>query len=140
MVEFVDGSVVAQMGFPSMELPILYALSHPARMADSGVRRFDPLAAGSLTFEPVDPLRFPAFRLGLEAGRIGGTAPAVFNAANEVAVAGFLLGRLPFGRLAPVIETVLAGHDAKPVDSLETVLDADRRAREAADRAVRESE
>jgi 1-deoxy-D-xylulose-5-phosphate reductoisomerase len=137
MVEFVDGSVVAQLGFPSMELPILYALTHPARVPDPVIRRFDPLAAGSLTFEPVDPRRFPAFGLGIEAGRIGGTAPAVFNAANEVAVAGFLHGRLSFGRMAPVIETVLAGHTARPVDSLETVLDADRRARDAADRAVR---
>ena len=138
MVEFVDGSVVAQLGFPSMELPILYALTHPARVADTAIRRFDPLTAGSLTFEPVDSRRFPAFRLGVEAGRIGGTAPAVFNAANEVAVAGFLHGRLSFGRLAPVIETVLAAHVAMAVDSLETVLDADRRARAAADRAVRD--
>ncbi len=139
MVEFVDGSVVAQMGFPSMELPILYALTHPRRLDDPGVRRFDPVAAAPLTFEPVDPLRFPAFRLGVAAGRTGGTAPAVFNAANEVAVAGFLAGQLSFDRMAVVIETALAAHAAVPVDSLETVLAADREARATAAIALRKS-
>jgi len=137
MVELIDGSVIAQMGFPSMELPILYALTHPARLADPGVRRFDPVRAGSLTFEAVDPLRFPAFRLGFEAGRIGGTAPAVFNGANEVAVAGFLEGRLPFGRLASVIEAALAQHRPTRVDTLDTVLEADREARAKAAEAMR---
>jgi 1-deoxy-D-xylulose-5-phosphate reductoisomerase len=140
MVEFVDGSVVAQMGFPSMELPILYALTHPARLSDDGQRRFDPVAAGPLTFEPVDPERFPAFRLGFEAGRIGGTSPAVFNAANEVAVAGFLEGRLPFGKLATVIEAALSAHRTHPVDSLETVREADQEARRAAADALRKNE
>jgi 1-deoxy-D-xylulose-5-phosphate reductoisomerase len=140
MVEFVDGSVMAQMGFPSMELPILYALTHPARLADDGVRRFDPVAAGPLTFEPIDNARFPAFRLGFEAGRTGGTAPAVFNAANEVAVAGFLEGRLPFGRLATVIDSALSAHRAVPVDSLDTVVEADREARAVAKEAVRKNE
>ncbi len=137
MVEFVDGSVVAQMGFPNMELPILYALTYPGRRHDEGTRRFDPVAGGDLTFEPIDPGRFPAFRLGVEAGRIGNTAPAVFNAANEVAVAGFLEGRLPFHALAAVIESALAAHRAVPVDCLETVLGADREARESAARAMR---
>jgi 1-deoxy-D-xylulose-5-phosphate reductoisomerase len=137
MVEFTDGSVIAQMGFPTMELPILYALTHPERVADTGIRRFDPVAAGDLTFEVVDSVRFPAYRLGVEAGRTGGTAPAVFNAANEVAVAGFLAGRLPFGRLAGVIESALASHSAVPVDSLEIVLEADKRARDLAAEAVR---
>ncbi|MGD8278766.1 MAG: 1-deoxy-D-xylulose-5-phosphate reductoisomerase [Gemmatimonadota bacterium] len=137
MVEFVDGSVVAQLGFPNMELPILYALTHPARRLDEGTRRFDPVAGGDLTFEPVDPRRFPAFRLGVEAGRTGGTAPAVFNAANEIAVAGFLDGRLPFHGLATVIESALAAHRAVPVDGLDTVLDADREARENAAAAMR---
>ena len=137
MVEFVDGSVVAQMGFPNMELPILYALTHPRRLADTGTRRFDPIAGGTLTFEPVDETRFPAFRLGITAGRTGGTAPAVFNAANEIAVAGFLDDELPFGELAGVIEEALTAQDIRPVDSLETVLEADRQAREDAARAVR---
>ncbi len=137
MVEFDDGSVLAQMGFPDMELPILYALSYPRRLRDEGTRRFDPLAASSLTFEPVSEERFPAFRLGVGAGRAGGTAPAVYNAANEVAVAAFLDGRLSFPGVAEVIESALAALPAVPIDSLETVLDADRRARETADEALR---
>ena len=132
MVEFVDGSVLAQLGFPNMELPILYALTHPRRIVDTGTRCFDPVAAGPLTFEPVDGARFPAFRLGLDAGRAGGTAPAVYNAANEVAVAQFLGGELDFGEIAVVIERTLEAHDPVPIDTLETVLEADRRARQVA--------
>ncbi|HEX7050277.1 MAG TPA: 1-deoxy-D-xylulose-5-phosphate reductoisomerase [Longimicrobiales bacterium] len=131
MVEFVDGSVLAQLGFPTMELPILYALTHPERVADRGVRPFDAVAAGPLTFEPLDPECFPAFALGIEAGRQGGTAPAVFNAANEVAVAAFLAGELPFPGIAESIRRVLREHEPVPVDSLATVMDADRRARAA---------
>lgn len=128
MVEFNDGSVLAQLGFPSMELPILYALTYPERIHDTGTR-FDPVRAGPLTFEALDPVRFPAFRLGVEAGRCGGVAPAVYNAANEVAVAAFLAGELPFPGIAELIERVLEEHEAGPADSLETVLSADREAR-----------
>src|SRR4029077_17694324 len=96
-VEFPDGSVLAQLGFPNMELPILYALTHPERLADDGTVRFDPVAAGPFTFEPVRADVFPSFALGVQAGRTGGTAPAVFNAANESAVAAFLGGGIPFG-------------------------------------------
>jgi 1-deoxy-D-xylulose-5-phosphate reductoisomerase len=137
MVEFVDGSVLAQLGFPTMELPILYALTHPARRGDAGVRTFDPVAAGELTFEAVDPGRFPAFALGVAAGRAGGTAPAVFNAANEVAVAGFLASRLAFGDIAAVIGDALEAHDVAPADSLEAVTAADRSARESAAATLR---
>lgn len=137
LVEFVDGSVLAQLGFPSMELPILYALVHPRRVVDQGSGRFDPVAAGELTFEPVSTERFPAFRLGVSAGRAGGTAPAVFNAANEVAVAAFLEGRLPFSGVAEVIEAALEEQQSVPVDSLDTVLDADRRARASAEEAMK---
>jgi 1-deoxy-D-xylulose-5-phosphate reductoisomerase len=137
MVEFLDGSVLAQMGFPTMELPILYALTHPHRRRDSGMRLFDPVAAGSLTFEAVDPRRFRAFELGIAAGRTGGTAPAVFNAANEVAVAGFLKGVVPFTGIADVIAAALDEHAGGPADSLETVLAADRSARTAAAAALR---
>jgi 1-deoxy-D-xylulose-5-phosphate reductoisomerase len=132
MVEFVDGSVLAQLGFPTMELPILYALTHPHRRADTGTRSFDPVAAGSLAFEPVDPVRFPAFGLGVAAGRAGGTAPAVFNAANEIAVAGFLAGELAFDDIARIVAHALDMHDVTPADSLETVLAADRTARDTA--------
>lgn len=117
MVEFVDGSVLAQMGVPSMELPVLYALTHPERVHDDGVPRFDPVAHSPLTFEPVRLADFPALRLGLEAARNGGAAPAVFNAANEQAVALFLEGKMAFSDIAAGIDAALAalgsmaGHD-----------------------------
>jgi 1-deoxy-D-xylulose-5-phosphate reductoisomerase len=133
LTEFVDGSVLAQIGFPSMELPILYALSYPERVPDNGSPRFDPVAAGPLTFEPLRRDAFPAFELGVEAGRQGGTAPAVFNAANEVAVKAFLEGRIPFGGIARTIERVLAAYRPVPAGDLEAVLAADRWAREQAE-------
>ncbi len=128
-VEFCDGSVLAQLSFPSMELPILYALTHPGRLPDDGTRRFDPVAAGPLTFEPVRGEDFRAFGIGVAAGRAGGTAPAVFNASNEEAVAAFLQGRIPFGRIAETIERVLEAHRTEPVRDLETVRAADGWAR-----------
>jgi len=137
MVEFTDGSVVAQLGFPTMELPILYALTHPERVEDDGVRRFDPVAAGDLTFEPVDESRFPAFRLGVQAGERGGSAPAVFNAANEEAVAAFLDDRLPFSGVPETIDAVLQAHEPVAVDSVEAVRDVDARARHAARNRIR---
>ena len=137
MVEFTDRSVLAQMGFPNMELPILYALTHPARLEDSGTRVFDPVAAGTLTFEPIDVQRFGAFRLGVEAGRTGGTAPAVYNAANEVAVAAFLADELPFSAIPDVIDAALQAHTPQPVESLSVVLEADRQARDAAHAMMR---
>ncbi|HEX7918634.1 MAG TPA: 1-deoxy-D-xylulose-5-phosphate reductoisomerase [Gemmatimonadales bacterium] len=135
-VEFADGSVLAQLGFPSMELPILYALTHPGRVADAGVRRFDPVAAGNLSFEPVRPEVFRAFALGLAAARKGGTYPAAFNAANEVAVAAFLDGRIPFGRISEVIERVLDSHPEQSVRDLATVRAADTSARATATQAL----
>jgi 1-deoxy-D-xylulose-5-phosphate reductoisomerase len=133
MVEMIDGSVLAQMGFPTMELPVLYALTHPERLPYD-TRRFDPVAAGALTFEPVDGARFPAFGLGVAAGHRGGTAPAVFNAANEVAVAEFLAGRIPFGAIADGIAHALDALPAGPLDDVAAVRDADARARETTHR------
>lgn len=135
MVELVDGSVLAQMGRPSMELPVLYALSHPDRLVDESVS-FDPVSTGALSFEAVDPARFPAFRLGVEAGRRGGTAPAVYNASNEVAVAAFLAGRLPFLGIADVIARVMERHVPAPAQSLQSVLAADEWARAAARKVI----
>ena len=135
-VEFPDGSVLAQVGFPSMEVPILYALTHPQRLPDHGVRRFDPVAAGPLTFEPLRPECFPAFGLGVAAGRSGGTMPAAFNAANEVAVAAFLEGRIPFGRIAGIIEAALERHENGALESVEVVRRADVDARRFAGEAV----
>ncbi len=106
-VEFIDGSVLAQLGVPSMELPILYALTHPERLEDSGVPSFDPVALSPMTFEKVDESRFPALRLGIEAGKRGGAAPAVFNGANECAVAAFLAGRITFTDITRGIASAL---------------------------------
>lgn len=130
MVEFVDGSVLAQMGFPTMELPLLYALTHPDRIPDAGTR-FDPVAAAQLTFEAVDTDRFPAYALGVEAGRVGGTAPAVYNAANEEAVAAFLDHRLSFTGIPEAIRQALDTVPVRDVDTLETVKAVDREARAA---------
>jgi 1-deoxy-D-xylulose-5-phosphate reductoisomerase len=135
--EFCDGSVIAQLGFPSMELPILYALTHPARLPDAGVRRFDPVTAGPLTFEPVRTDVFRALAAGIAAGRAGGVSPAVFNAANEVAVAAFLAGEIPFGRISEIIERVLDDHAPAPASGLAVVREADRWARERARDFVR---
>lgn len=136
MVEFVDGSVLAQMGFPTMELPILYALTAPERLPYA-CRRFDPVAAGPLTFEPVRTAHFRAFALGVAAGRAGGAAPAAFNAANEVAVAAFLRDRISFMEIGDTIEAAL--EDAPPYApaTLEEVLETDARARRAAETFIR---
>jgi 1-deoxy-D-xylulose-5-phosphate reductoisomerase len=133
-VEFVDGSVLAQVGFPTMEVPILYALTHPERVPDDGTRRFDPVVAETLTFEAVRHELYPAYRLGREAALAGGTAPAAFNAANEVAVQRFLDGEIRFGQIARIIGAVL--ESARPgsgdAQSLEAVLAADADARRVA--------
>ncbi|MBW3572429.1 MAG: 1-deoxy-D-xylulose-5-phosphate reductoisomerase [Gemmatimonadetes bacterium] len=131
MVEMVDGSVLAQMGFPTMELPLLYALTYPERLPYE-CRRFDPVAAGALTFEAVRGDRFPAFALGVQAGRAGGTAPAVFNAANEVAVSEFLAGRARFAGIARAIAYALDRWPGGPVRVLDDVRQADAWARRAA--------
>jgi 1-deoxy-D-xylulose-5-phosphate reductoisomerase len=120
-VELIDGSVLAQVGVPSMELPVLYALTHPDRVADSGVPRFDPVSLSPLTFEPLRAEQFPAFALGVSAGRTGGGAPAVFNAANEAAVELFLAGRIKYGDIGVAIASALeslshmSGHNRKAV-------------------------
>jgi 1-deoxy-D-xylulose-5-phosphate reductoisomerase len=132
LVELADGSVLGQLGFPSMEQPILYALTHPERVEDRSPKRFDPVAAGPLTFEPLRRDDFEAFEAGVAAGRSGGTAPAVFNAANEVAVEAFLAGRISFGRIAHVIQETLARQPAEAAATLETVQRADARARRLA--------
>jgi len=128
-VEFVDGSILAQMGVPSMELPVLYALSYPDRVADTGVPPFDPVELSPLTFEKVRARDFPALELGTQAGRLGGAAPAVFNAANEQAVALFLEGAIRFTDIARAIESALGRLSSAPAGSREAILDADAAAR-----------
>ncbi|MGH7658941.1 MAG: 1-deoxy-D-xylulose-5-phosphate reductoisomerase, partial [Gemmatimonadales bacterium] len=107
----------------------LYALTHPERFPDEGMRRFDPIAAGPLTFEPVRREVFGAFSAGLAAAQAGGTAPAVFNAANEVAVEAFLKQSINFPRIAETISQVLDDHRPVAADSLESVCAADAWAR-----------
>ncbi len=128
-VEFVDGSVLAQMGVPSMELPVLYALTHPDRVTDTGVPPFDPVELGPLTFERVRGDDFPALGLGMAAGRAGGSAPAVFNAANEQAVALFLDGRMGLLDIPRAIEEALGQLAGAPGGTREALLDADAAAR-----------
>jgi 1-deoxy-D-xylulose-5-phosphate reductoisomerase len=131
MVEYRDGSTIAQLGQPDMRTPIAYALSYPERI-ESGVEPLDLARAGRLDFHPPDFERFPCLRLAFSALERGGTAPAVLNAANEVAVAGFLCGKMPFFRIGELIEAVMSEVSIGPADTLEAILVADRIAREAA--------
>jgi 1-deoxy-D-xylulose-5-phosphate reductoisomerase len=124
-VEFIDGSVVAQMSVPTMELPVLYALTHPERVPDDGVPTFDPVKLSPMTFEPVDHERFPALRLGISAGETGGAAPAVFNAANECAVAAFLAGKIAFADIPRGIASALEKLGGMPAGTREQLLAAD---------------
>ena len=128
-VEFIDGSVLAQLGVPSMELPVLYALTHPDRVADTGVPPFDPVQLSPLTFEPVRRAEFPALDLGIQAGQAGGAAPAVYNAANEQAVALFLDGAIRFGDIARAIDSALGRLGSQPGGSRDAILAADAQAR-----------
>jgi 1-deoxy-D-xylulose-5-phosphate reductoisomerase len=135
MVEYADGSVIAQLGHPDMRTPIAQALAHPDRI-EAGVPPLDLARVGALTFEPPDFRRFRALALAYDVLAAGGTAPAVFNAANEVAVAAFLQGSLSFVRITDVIEAALARVPAEPAATIDHVLDADRRARAAATAAL----
>ena len=137
MVEYTDGSVLAQLGNPDMRTPIAHAMGWPDRI-ESGVKSLDLVEVGRLDFETPDLERFPCLRLAREAAEAGGTAPAVLNAANEVAVAAFLEGRLNFTGIAGVIDSVLNRHEIRPVSELADALAADGWAREAADRITSE--
>jgi 1-deoxy-D-xylulose-5-phosphate reductoisomerase len=129
MVEFVDGSVVAQMSPPDMKLPIQYALSYPERWP-SPAAKMDFGKAWKLEFLPPDAERFPALQLGFEVARLGGTAGAVVNAANEAAVAAFLAGELEFIEIVPACRAVLEQHHFDPRPTLDELLKLDRWARE----------
>jgi 1-deoxy-D-xylulose-5-phosphate reductoisomerase len=135
LVEYVDGSVVAQLSPPDMKLPIQYALTYPRRVPGVA-RRLDWSQAMCLEFEPPDFERFPALALGLEVARAGGTAGAVLNAANEAAVAGFLAGELAFTEIVPACRSVLDQHSFEPSPSLEQLLELDRWARQEVSRWV----
>ncbi|MEI6232524.1 MAG: 1-deoxy-D-xylulose-5-phosphate reductoisomerase [Planctomycetota bacterium] len=129
MVEFSDSSMVAQLGLPDMRLPIQYALTYPERL-DGALPPLTVDAMRSLTFEEPDRERFPSLNFAYDAGRRGGTAPAVLNAANEQAVSLFLNDKIKFCGIFDCVGEALAAHKECSVDSLETVLEADRWARE----------
>jgi 1-deoxy-D-xylulose-5-phosphate reductoisomerase len=131
MVEFVDGSVKAQLGLPDMRLPIQYAMAHPRRLS-APVERLDLASVAQLTFTQVDSEKYPCLDLACQAGRSGATYPTVLNAANEVAVARFLDNNLKFVQIAELIDAALQQHRPCPDPSLEEVLSADTWAREFA--------
>ncbi len=132
LVDYVDGSVLAQLGNPDMRTPISHALAWPERI-DSGVAPLDLFAIARLDFQAPDEQRFPCLRLAREAAQAGGTAPVMLNAANEVAVAAFLERRIRFTEIASMIADVLHAEPALAVESLDTVLEADARARDLAE-------
>lgn len=131
MVQYTDGSVIAQLGNPDMRTPIAYALGYPERI-DAGVDMLDLIKTARLDFEPCDRQRFPCVELAYQALRRGGTAPAILNAANEVAVGKFLDGKLAFTAIPTLIEKTLEQVSAQSVHSLRDVLNADGAARTAA--------
>ncbi len=137
LVEFVDGSILAQMGVPDMRVPILAALGWPERLP-SDLAPFDPARFSRLTFETPDPERYPALELARRVLEMGGDSGAVLNAADEVGTEAFLEGRIPFPKIVDLSRAVLEGHRPKSPACLEDVLEADRKAREEARRILEE--
>jgi 1-deoxy-D-xylulose-5-phosphate reductoisomerase len=135
LVEFVDGSTMAQLGLPDMRTALAVGLGWPQRI-ESGVTGLDLLAHGKLEFELPDLDAFPCLQLAFDALAAGGTAPAMLNAANEVAVSSFLQGRIGFLSIPALVEDTLAALPATPVDSLQALLAADAQARRHAERAI----
>jgi 1-deoxy-D-xylulose-5-phosphate reductoisomerase len=135
MVEFVDGSVIAQLSPPDMRLPIQYTLTYPRRV-EGVARRMDFASAVNMTFEPPDETRFPALRLAREVVRRGGTSGAIFNAANEVAVAAFLAGKLRLTDISSVVESTLEALDVELSPTVDQLTAVDHRARSVAGEAV----
>ena len=136
MVEYVDGSVIAQLGVPDMKGPISYALFYPGR-CPGGLARLDLLKVGTLEFLPPDFERFPCLRLACEAGRTGGTMPAVMNAANEVAVSAFIEGKIGFMDIPAVIGQTMTQHRVQKMESLDDVMEADRWARKTGEASIK---
>ena len=128
MVEYIDGSVIAQLGVPDMGIPILYALTYPERRPTPAAR-LDLTRTGALTFFEPDPAKFPCLRLARTALEVGGTAPVILNAANEVTVAAFLDRRLPFNDIPALIERALDRLEQGPLTSIEQCVDVDAEAR-----------
>ncbi len=135
LVEYIDGSVVAQLGIPDMRIPIAYALSYPERMG-LGLSRLSLSQCGSLRFEKPDYIRFPALQLAFDALEMGGVKPTVLNAANEVAVAAFLAGDIEFLDIARIVAQTLEQTDNGDERNLDDILAADTRARQVAHRCI----
>jgi 1-deoxy-D-xylulose-5-phosphate reductoisomerase len=135
LVEFVDGSTIAQISPPDMRLPIQYALYYPVRQPGISPR-LDLTISQRLDFEPADPQRFPALELGLQAARSGGTTGAVLNAANEEAVRSFLAGELDFVEIVPVCRSIVEHHTFEAQPTLARLLEVDRWARQEVTRWV----
>ena len=135
MVEFVDGSMLAQISTPDMCLPIQYALTYPERVASARVQT-NLARLGSLTFEEPDPDRFPALTLARQAGETGGTLPAVLNAANEVAVDQFMQQQINFPQISEVVRRTMETHECVSHPALRQILEADAWARSEATRIV----
>jgi 1-deoxy-D-xylulose-5-phosphate reductoisomerase len=131
LVEYIDGSVIAQLGIPDMRVPISYALAYPERLPLT-LPPLDLFQVGQLNFEPPDLERFPCLSLAFQALEAGGDMPAVLNAANEVAVSAFLQGTITFPDIARIISQVMAKHTVQSLSSLEQVLAVDREARQKA--------
>ncbi|SDH54700.1 1-deoxy-D-xylulose-5-phosphate reductoisomerase [Propionivibrio dicarboxylicus] len=138
MVEYIDGSVLAELGSPDMRTPIAHALAYPERIT-SGVASLDLFKIASLTFERPDFERFPCLGLAYEALRTGGTAPAILNAANEIAVAAFLAEELRFTEIPKIIDATMRGVSVSAAETLEDVLAADAAARDYAARMCRQA-
>jgi len=135
-VEFVDGSLLAQVGDPTMELPIMYALTWPERVEDTRLQGWDPVASSPLTFEAIDHAAFPMFGVGVDAGRRGGVATAAFNAANEVAVAAYLDERIRFPDMADVVADAIMAVGSGVPTTIDDVMRADDEARSVAAEAI----
>jgi len=132
LVRFRDGAALAHLGYPDMRVPISFALTYPDRSA-TPLPALDLASGLTLEFEPPDLETFPLLALARRAGEAGGTAPCVFNAANEIAVAAFLAGRLPFLEIAAVVEETLAAADTSAARDLDDLISADADARRLAD-------
>lgn len=130
-VEFADGAVLAQLGVPDMRVPIAYAMTYPRRIP-TGSKPLDLFSIGTLTFEPGDPVRFPALRLAGECLNAGGAACTILNGANEIAVAAFLRDVIPFGAISRIVEGTLEACGAMPADTLDDIFHADLEARRVA--------
>jgi 1-deoxy-D-xylulose-5-phosphate reductoisomerase len=135
MVEFIDGSILAQMGIPDMRIPIAYALTYPERIENS-LPPLNFIKNGKMEFMKPDTKIFPCLKLAYAAGEAGGTNPAVLNAANEVAVEEFINGKIKFTNIPVIIEKVLSFHDAVKEPSLEEIIQADRWARQQAQKII----